>query len=247
MKTVKEVCQLTGVSARTLHHYHAIGLLKPTKVTQAGYRLYDDQALGRLQSILLFRELEFPLKEIKEILDSPGFDQREALSQQIRMLELRREHLDRLILHARQIQETGVMTMDFSAFDQKQMNEYAAQAKARWGSTEAYREFEAKTAGQTQEQLQASGMDLMDIFKELGAIRHLEPESGQVQQLVEKLRTFITQHYYTCTPEILRGLGQMYAAGGPMTENIDKAGGAGTAVFANRAIEVYCSGNHREE
>ena len=69
MKTVKEVSRLTGVSIRTLHHYDAIGLLKPTQVTEAGYRLYDDAALQRLQNILLFRELQFPLKEIKAFLD----------------------------------------------------------------------------------------------------------------------------------------------------------------------------------
>ena len=86
MKTVKEVSRLSGVSVRTLHHYDAIGLLKPTRVTEAGYRLYDDTALARLQAILLFRELQFPLKEIKAILDSPNFDQQEALAQQIRIL-----------------------------------------------------------------------------------------------------------------------------------------------------------------
>ena len=74
MKTVKEVSRISGVSVRTLHHYDAIGLLKPVRVTEAGYRLYDDEALKRLQSILLLRQLQFPLKEIKEILDAPGFD-----------------------------------------------------------------------------------------------------------------------------------------------------------------------------
>ena len=79
MKTVNEVSKLTGVSVRTLHHYDAIGLLKPTQVTEAGYRLYDDTALARLQTILLFRELQFPLKEIKSILDSPDFNREQAL------------------------------------------------------------------------------------------------------------------------------------------------------------------------
>ena len=83
MKTVKQVSKQTGVSVRTLHHYDAIGLLKPTQVTGAGYRLYDDTALQRLQVILLFRELQFPLREIQEILDSPGFDPMGALDQQI--------------------------------------------------------------------------------------------------------------------------------------------------------------------
>ena len=240
MKTVKEVSNLTGVSVRTLHHYDSIGLLKPTRVTEAGYRLYDDAALRRLQNILLFRELQFPLKEIKEILDSPGFDPMEALTQQIELLELQRQHLDDLITHARQIQKTGVIDMNFKPFDKSQMEDYAAQAKAKWGQTDAYREFEQKTAGQSAAEMRSTGDGLMDIFAEIGTIRHLSPASAEAQALVAKLQNYITDHYYTCTRQILRGLGQMYIAGDSMTENIDKAGGAGTAEFAHQAIELYC-------
>ena len=240
MRTVKEVSNITGVSVRTLHHYDAIGLLKPTRVTEAGYRLYDDTALRRLQTILLFRHLQFPLKEIKEILDSPGFEPKEALAQQIHLLELQRQHLDALITHARQIQKTGVITMDFSAFDTTEMDKYAREAKARWGKTEAYKEFEQKTAGQTPAQVKETGNALMDIFAQFGAIRHTDPASREAQTLVAKLQGFITEHYYTCTKQILRGLGQMYIAGDSMTENIDHAGGEGTAEFAHQAIEIYC-------
>lgn len=240
MKTVKEVSKLTGVSVRTLHHYDAIGLLRPARVTDAGYRLYDDTALARLHQILLLRELEFPLKDIKMILDAPGYDAVEALAQQIRLLELQRDHLEGLIAHARQIQKTGVISMDYSAFDTTELDRYAAEAKARWGKTDAYREFEEKTAGQTKAQLKTTGDGLMDIFRELGAIRHLDPASGDAQALVAKLQRFITDHYYTCTKPILKGLGQMYIAGDSMTENIDAAGGTGTAEFAHRAIEIFC-------
>lgn len=240
MKTVKEVSQLTGVSVRTLHHYDAIGLLKPAKVTQAGYRLYDDAALARLQTVLLFRQLQFPLKEIREILDSPGFDPSQALTQQIQLLELKRRQLDKLIAHARQIQSTGVFTMNFEPFDTTEQDRYAAEAKAKWGKTAAYKEFKQKTAGKTKQQLQSTGDGLMDIFAEIGAIRHLSPESAEAQALIAKLQGYITEHFYTCTPQILRGLGQMYIAGDSMTENIDRAGGPGTAAFAHRAIEIYC-------
>ena len=240
MKTVKEVSTLTGVSVRTLHHYDAIGLLKPTRVTDAGYRLYDDTALRRLQTILLFRELQFPLKEIKGILDSPEFDPKDALEQQIHLLELQRQHLDALISHARKIQMTGVTLMDFSPFDRSELEEYTAQAKAKWGKTEAYKEFQQKTAGQTPAQMQDDGDALMDIFAQIDAIRHTSPASEEAQGLVAKLQGFITDHYYTCTKQILLGLGQMYIAGDSMTENIDKAGGEGTAEFAHQAIEIYC-------
>ena len=240
MKTVQQVSNLTGVSVRTLHHYDQIGLLKPTKITEAGYRLYDDDALRKLQTILFFRELEFPLKQIGEFLSNPAFDAQKALSDQIRLLELRMEQLEKLISHARQIQKTGVIPMDFSAFDKSKQETYAAEAKKRWGNTDAYKEFEQKTAGQTQEQQNAAGDGLMAIFARMGAIRTTDPGSPEAQALVKQLQDYITAHYYTCTKQILRGLGMMYIAGDEMTENIDKTGGEGTAQFAHDAIEVYC-------
>ena len=240
MFTVKQISEKTGVSARTLHHYDAIGLLKPSGVTRAGYRLYDDEALGRLQTILLLRELQFPLKEIKEILDRPGFDPKDALADQIRLLEIQRDRLDGMIAHARNLQKTGVRNMDFSAYHSEKQERYAAEAKAKWGKTDAWQEYEEKTADKSKEQLQDAGAGLMDIFAEIGALRHTSPASPEAQALVKKLQSYITAHFYTCTPQILRGLGQMYIAGGEMTENIDRAGGAGTAEFACKAIEIYC-------
>ena len=237
MRTVKEVSNLTGVSVRTLHHYDEIGLLKPAKVTEAGYRLYDEAALRRLHAILLLKELQFPLKEIRKILDSPGFDPMEALQQQIELLELQKQHLEVLIAHARKIQKTGVIPMDYTAFNTEKIDRYAKEAKAKWGNTEAYKEFETKTAGKD---MQETGDKLMDIFRQFGEVRHLSPACAEAQALVAKLQEFITANYYNCTTEILFGLGQMYAAPGEMNENIDKAGGAGTGVFARDAITIYC-------
>ena len=205
MKTVKEVTRLTGVSVRTLHHYDAIGLLKPAKVTEAGYRLYDEAALGRLQTILLFRELEFPLKEIKAMLDAADFDPMAALEDQIRLLELRREHLDRLIDHARQIKQTGVLNMDFKAYDTQKLDAYAAEAKQRWGHTEAWQESAQKARGKSRGQLISEADGLMDIFRRLGALRKGDPAAPEAQALVEELRQYICDHYYNCTPQILRG------------------------------------------
>ena len=238
MKTVKEVSRITGVSVRTLHHYDAIGLLKPTAVTEAGYRLYDEQTLGKLQTILLFRELEFPLKEIKEMLTAEHFDPMAALADQIRLLELRREKLDRLIDHARHIQNTGVMNMDFKAYDNKKLDAYAQEAKKRWGHTDAWRESQARGKNADQELRDADG--LMDIFRRLGQFRQGDPAAPEAQELIAQLQQYICDHYYNCTKQILFGLGQMYAAGDEMNENIDRAGGAGTGDFARRAIEIYC-------
>ena len=242
MRTVHEVSRLTGVSIRTLQYYDEIGLLPPASHTEAGYRLYDDRALERLQQILLFRELEFPLKEIKAIVSSPDFDKAKALEQQVTLLELKKEHLEKLISLAHTIQSTGGKKhMDFSAFDTKKLDEYAAQAKASWGHTEAYREYEKKSQGRSPEETGSIAGQMMQIFADFGAIKQESPASESAQALVRRLQEFITAHYYTCTDEILSGLGQMYAAGGEMTDNIDNAGGKGTAEFAKEAILVYCN------
>ena len=203
MMTVQEVSRQTGVSVRTLHYYDQIGLLPPRQVTEAGYRLYDEASLERLQQVLLYKELQFPLKDIKTILDSPDFDRNRALEQQIELLRLRKEHLENLILLAQGIYGFGVKHMNFDGFNGKKLDEYSAQAKALYGKTDAYKEFEEKTKGQSKEQQRADGDGLMAIFSEIGAIKHLSPESAEAQALIAKLQAFITDHYYTCTPQDL--------------------------------------------
>ncbi|KAI4452067.1 hypothetical protein C823_006636 [Eubacterium plexicaudatum ASF492] len=133
MRTVHEVSRLTGVSIRALHHYDKIGLLHPAQISDAGYRLYDDTDLERLQCILFFKELQFSLKEIRQMLDSPDFDYGSALKQQIILLEMKMERLQNLLDLARGIQTIGVKHMDFTVFDTKKMDEYKQQAKESWG------------------------------------------------------------------------------------------------------------------
>ena len=241
MRTVKEVSKLTGVSVRTLHHYDAIGLLKPTKVTEAGYRMYDDTALSRLQNILLFRELQFPLKEIKVILDSPDFDPSEAIAQQIEMLELQYKHIGELIILAREIQSKGVATMNFDVFDKSEIEHYKAEVKAKWGKTQAYQEYTQKSATQSEDEQKEIANQLLGKFSELGKLRHLPPATKEVQGKISVLQKFITDNYYVCTSEILNGLGQMYVGDERFKKNIDRAGGDGTAEFVSQAISVYCS------
>lgn len=245
MMTVHEVSRRTGVSIRALHHYDRIGLLPPSDVTEAGYRLYDDTALERLQCILLFKELGFPLKEIRGILDSPVFDRNRALDQQIALLQMKKEHLENLIDLACGIKMTGVKKLNFAAFDTKKIDEYAKQAKETWGQTPAYREFQEKSAGRTKEQERQLSLELMGILAGFGRIQESDPAGEDAQERVRELKDFITRHYYTCTEEILLGLGSMYAGGGSMTENINAAGGSGTAEFAGRAIEAYCAGKQK--
>lgn len=241
MKTVNEVSKLTGVSIRTLQYYDRIGLLTPASYTDSGYRMYDEACLERLQHILLFKELQFSLKEIKEILDSSDFDRNRALEQQIELLTLKKEHLENLILFARGIYGLGVRYMDFSVFDTKKIDEYAKQAKENWGKTDAYKEFEEKHKNYSEKDDQRLQVEFMNFFVEFGKMMDLRVDSEEVQKQVKKIQDFITEHFYTCTDKILAGLGKMYSGGGSMTENIDAAGGEGTAEFVAKAIEVYCA------
>lgn len=240
MMTVHEVSQISGVSIRALHHYDKIGLLPATEVTDAGYRMYDDTALERLQQILLFKELQFTLKEIKAILDSPDFDRGRVLEQQIQLLELRKERLQNLIDLARGIKMIGVKHMSFEAFDTRKLDEYARQAKASWGQTDAYKEYEKKSVGRSKEEQHVLNVQMMEIFSEFGKIKEQDPEGEAAVGLAKRLQEFITEHFYTCTDKILLGLGAMYAGGGDLTVNIDKIGGTGTAEFADKAIQAYC-------
>lgn len=241
MMTVHEVSELTGVSIRALHHYDRIGLLHPAEITGAGYRLYDDTALERLQCILLFKELQFSLKEIKDILDSPDFDYSRALDQQITLLQMKKEHLENLINLAREIKQIGVKKLDFTVFNTKKMDEYAKRAKESWGQTPEYREFEEKSKDRAKEDERKLWAGLMEIFTEFGSMKGSSPSGSAAQRLVKKLQDYITEHFYTCSDEILAALGNMYAGGGEMTDNINHAGGEGTAEFAAQAIKVYCS------
>ena len=241
MMTVNEVSKLTGVSIRTLQYYDTIGLLKPIEYTESGYRLYDDTSLERLQQILLFKELEFPLKEIKKIIDAPNFDRNKALEQQIELLTMKKEHLENLISFARGIKGIGVKYMDFKVFDTKKIDEYSKRAKEQWGQTSEFKEFEEKTKNWTKDDEVTVANEFMEIFVEFGRMKEMKPSDDQVQAQVKKLQNYITEHFYTCSPKILNGLGRMYAGGGELTENIDAAGGAGTAESASKAIGIYCN------
>ena len=240
MMTVHEVSRLAGVSIRTLQYYDRIGLLRPAGYTDAGYRLYDDEQLERLQCILLFRELEFPLKDIIAIMDSPDFDRSRALEQQIELLRLKKEHIENLMNFALGIKLTGVKHMDFKAFDRSKLDEYSRQAKELYGNTPEYRQMQEKMKNRSKEEDNLLADRFMLLFKEAGSIKDSDPASPEAQDLVKRIQDFITENMYTCTTRILRGLGKMYSGGGDFTQNIDEYGGAGTADFVDRAIQIYC-------
>ena len=130
--------------------------------------------------------------------------------------------------------------MDFSAFDTKKIDEYSKQAKEQWGKTEAYKEFEEKSKDWTEDTAKDIAGNMMKLFVIFGGMKEKDPADDEVQAQVKRLQDYITEHFYNCTNEILFGLGKMYSAGGEFTENIDRAGGEGTAEFTTKAIEIYC-------
>ena len=242
MRTVHEVSELAHVSVRTLRHYDKIGLLKPSGRSEAGYRLYSDDDLARLQQIMLFRELEFSLADIGAILDSPGFDRDKALDQQIELLELRREHIGNLIGMAKALRGREGSTLEFDPFDTSKLDEYAEQAKASWGKTPQWKEYEDKWAGRPKEEQVAMGKSLMELFVPFGRMsaEGADPSCEEALAQVAKIQAFIAENYYDCTNEILAGLGQAYGRGGNFTRNINAAAGPGAAEFAAAAVGAYC-------
>lgn len=239
--SISEMAKLTGVSVRTLHYYDQIGLLCPETAVDSGYRWYGEADVERMQQILFYRELDFPLKDIQMILADPQYDKQEALRRQRRLLQLKRERLDRL-LELLEANLKGEQTMEFKGFDAAMIEEtrrqYAEEARARWGHTDAWRQSQERTASLDETGWTAQMEGMKDIFHRAAALRRSDPAAPEAQALVGEWQAFISTHYYDCTKEILAGLGQMYMADDRFQENIDQFG-EGTAAFLSAAIAAY--------
>ena len=164
-------------------------------------------------------------------------NRQQVLRDHITLLELKRERLDRIINHARLLTEKGGEVMDFHAFDSSQLEAYKAEAKERWGNTSAYAEFEE---GYDASKDKVFAQEMEAIFEAFGKYRFLEVSNPEVQAQVANLRAYITEHFYTCTKEILQNLGFMYVEDERFSANIDRAGGPGTVAFVSQAIAIHC-------
>ena len=241
---VREFARLCSVSVRTLHYYDDKGLLKPAFVDkQNGYRYYDETSLRRMQEILFYRELDFSLDKISEILSSENYDKKQALVAQKKLLLLKKERLERIIdaIDRAEKGENVMKVFDNTEFERLRKT-YEAEAKEKWGHTEASREYEQKTANYTEDDFRnaTSGLDsILQKFAECKAEGNT-PDSEKAQVLVKELQDFITQNFYTCTNEILASLGLMYSTVDQFRNNIDKHG-EGTAQFISNAVEIYCN------
>ena len=232
---IKEFAELTGVSVRTLHYYDEIGLLKPSEVdAQNGYRFYDEKSLERMQEILFYRELDFSLKTIAQILSSPDYDKQQALTRQRKLLLAKKERLEQLI-NALDGLEKGEGFMKNNEYE-KLKNEYAEEVRQRWGSTDAYKESQQRNTD-----FNKAAVLLDEVFEEFAELNRsgISPDNEAAKIQVEKLQRCITENFYTCTNEILARLGQMYVADIRFKNNIDKHG-EGTAEYVSQCIKSFC-------
>ena len=237
--TIGELSRLSGVTIRTLRHYDRIGLLPPNEVTPSGYRLYDEASLERLHTILLLRETGLPLESIRRLLVHPGASAERLLALQERLLTMQRAHIDHLLALTRELQEKGMTHMDFNVFNDHQTADLAAQAEAAWGGTSAWQDYASRPRKKGENE--RNGQALMQLLGDFGRARPASPDSPEAQAFVRRLQRFITDHFYTCTDEVLSGLADVYQTP-DFRRNIDRAGGEGAADFIAAAIRSATGG-----
>jgi MerR family transcriptional regulator, thiopeptide resistance regulator len=240
MRTVSEVAELTGVTVRALHHYDELGLLCPSARSEAGYRLYSYDDLARLREILIWRRLGFSLNEIRSLLDDPGHDRLAALERQRDLVEA---EIDRLGALAVAVQEaidaelSGTRLEETNMFEGFDPSEYEDEARERWGRTEAYQESARRTRGYGRAEWDAIRREGAEIVDELVALmRAGEPATGAAARaLAERHREHLSRWFYPCSPQMHRGLAEMYVADERFRRNYEREA-EGLATYLHDAI-----------
>jgi MerR family transcriptional regulator, thiopeptide resistance regulator len=241
--SVSQVSKLSKVSVRTLHHYDALGLLRPSGRSEAGYRLYGQRDLVRLQRILFYRELEFSLDEIKEILSNPSFDLRTALLSQRQLLEEKIVRLTAILgavdKNIQQIERGYNMSKEemFEVFEGFNPEEHEAEAEQRWGDTDIYKESKKRTAKYNKQDWQAIKEEVDAIYQKLAALLEegVPANSIAAMKVAEEHRQHITRWFYSCSKVIHKGLGEMFVADPRFTATFEKIRG-GLAQYASAAF-----------
>lgn len=242
--TINQLAKLAGVSVRALHHYDAVGLLQPGRVRKNGYREYGEKELLLLQQILFFRELDFPLSEIKKIILSPGFDLSQALNDQKRLIEIKKKRLSAL---AKTIEETIKKLLKennmndqelYASFSKEEGDKYAAEARERWGNTEAYKQSQERAKRMSKEDWARIAKEGDDLMKEFAASMGDGAGSDKVQGLVQRHYDAL-RNFYEPNLEMYRGLGEMYVADSRFSAYYEKYA-PGLAVFMQEAISKFC-------
>lgn len=239
--TVKQLAALSGVSIRTLHYYDGIGLLKPSYIKENGYRCYEKKELLKLQQILFFKELDFPLEEIFKMLNAQDFNRNEALKDQKKLLLIKKSRIEKLIQTIDNNLKGGEnMSNDdlFASFNDDELVENMKEAKSRWGHTDAYKQSVERTKNWTKADYELVKKEAEAFNKELASVMGKDINSDEVQSLIEKHYRGI-QYFYDCPYDVYRGLGEMYVSDPRFTKTYDKVK-PGLAVFLRNAISYYC-------
>ncbi len=245
--SVNKLAKIAGVSVRTLHHYDKIGLLKPLTRTESRYRYYGTAELFRLQQILLYKELDFPLARIAGILDEPGFDMMSALQEHKAELQKRKDRMATLLITIdntiHQLKNKS-KKMDhnemYKGFSKEQAAAYKKEASERWGA-ETIKESEEKILAMNKGQWDLLKQEGDDIYNALIPLMAGLPSDGKVQQLIKR-HYEMTGKYFNVTPEIYRNLGSMYVDDLRFTAFYNKYK-TGLAAFIRDAIHVFCDGH----
>lgn len=245
--TVKEVSNLVGISVRTLHHYDNINLLKPSMTSEAGYRLYSEDNIDRLQQILFFKTLDFPLKKIKNILDDPSFDKQEALFMHKKMLLEKKTQIEQIIQTIEQTEKhlKGEMNMTneekFKGFKFDD-DQYESEARSKWGD-ETIDNANKHINNWSEEEKTSKEEEMNEIFRSFAEIRTESAHSEKAQLLVQRWYNYLNSNInYNYTLEIFNSLGEMYTSDERFTKNINQFG-EGTAEYISKAISIYVK-NH---
>lgn len=236
---------MTGISVRALHHYDEIGLLVPRGRTGAGYRLYDDDDLLRLQQIVIGRELGLSLEEIRRSLDDPGFDRKQALIEQKKQLQKRANQTEAMI---RAVDAALAVIADEGSGDTMEMKDmfdgfdpskYEAEAKQRWGNTEAYQESTKRAQRYTADDWKKLEVEQRAIYADAAAAMKAgkAPSDEEVMDIADRHRLSIDRWFYPCSVTMHCGLAAMYESDGRFAENIDKHG-EGLTPFLVAAIRA---------
>ena len=242
--TVQQLAKLAGITPRTLHHYDAIGLLKPARIKSNGYRQYEAAELLRLQQIMFFRELEFPLEEIQKILDNPHFDIVTALRDHRTLLEIKKKRLDDLLgtIDNTLTKITKQKTMNdkelYAGFSKEEAAAYAAEAKARWGNTDAYKQSQERVKKMSKEQFERIGKEGDELQKEIVANMDKGPNSPAVQKLIAKHYDNL-RYFYEPNLELYRGLADMYVSDPRFAAHFEKYH-PDLPAFMRDAMHAFC-------
>lgn len=242
--TVNQLATLAAISVRTLHYYDEIGLLKPSFIAKNGYRYYEEKELVLLQQILFFRELEFPLEEIKRMLTRPDFSVVEALRDQKKLMQLKRNRIDGLIKTIEKTMKTMSEKKQiegeelYDAFKDDEVKQYQDEVKQRWGNTEAYKQSMARVSNMTKKEMEKLKEDGKKHMQALADSMDKGITHPDVQALIAKSHEGVN-FFYDCSLEMFRNLGNMYVEDPRFTATYDKYR-PGLAVFVRDAIAYYC-------